>query len=324
MTATTAEEAAAPFEEEEVIKISDIKIGNNRLRKDVGDVSSLAASIARDGLYHPIGIDEDNNLIFGFRRIKAYEFLGRTEIPYTRVYIKNALQAEYDENVERKNFTITEIADIYKAVQDSRIGHRPKKGAVSAPFPKGKTREVTAKIAGHGKGEVKKIVELVNVANETPNRKPSDWHGSCLKDNRTYSEILRDVEQGKTKLSKAYNMIKLDQKRLRVIADCEANATINYAHEKMTHSKQEEEYEPNKEFLAKFRADKEKEKMKWREFESKYISEMQIETNLYHLLTRVEEYKLDMTIQVRDPTAGEVLLDREWKGGILVEKGGGA
>jgi hypothetical protein len=210
--AEAAAAAAAPFEEEQVIKISDIKIGN-RLRKDVGDVSSLAASIARDGLYHPIGIDEDNNLIFGFRRIKAYEFLGRTEIPCTSVYIKNALQAEYDENVERKNFTITEIADIYKAVQDSRIGHRPKKGAVSAPFPKGKTREVTAKIAGHGKGEVKKIVELVDAAKANPDEKIERFD---LKKDQTYGELLRNVDSGKTRLSKAYAIIKLDQARKKL------------------------------------------------------------------------------------------------------------
>jgi hypothetical protein len=195
------------------IEISKIKIGE-RFRKDVGDVSSLATSIDRDGLYHPIGIDEDNNLIFGFRRIKAFELLGKAEIPYTRVNIKNALQAEYDENVERKNFTITEIADIYKAVQASRIGHRPKKGAESAPFPRGKTREVTAKIAGRGKGEVKKIVELVDTVKESPDKKIDSRF-----DTRTYAELLRDVDNDKTKLSKGYNIIKKDMKYTKVKAE---------------------------------------------------------------------------------------------------------
>ncbi|HEX2472357.1 MAG TPA: ParB N-terminal domain-containing protein, partial [Nitrososphaera sp.] len=104
-----------PPQQEQVIKISDIKIGN-RLRKKLGDISSLAASIANIGLLHPPVLDEDNNLIAGFRRIKAYEYLGRTEIPYRRVNIKNAIQGEYDENVERADFALEDIAAIYEEV----------------------------------------------------------------------------------------------------------------------------------------------------------------------------------------------------------------
>ncbi len=39
----------------------------------------------------------------------------------------NRTQAEYDENVERAEFELEDIAEIYKLVQASRVGHRPKK-----------------------------------------------------------------------------------------------------------------------------------------------------------------------------------------------------
>ena len=63
-----------------MVNIADIKIGN-RLRKKPTDIESLADSILQNGLLHPISITSDSTLIGGYRRIKAYEYLGRTEIP---------------------------------------------------------------------------------------------------------------------------------------------------------------------------------------------------------------------------------------------------
>ena len=111
-------------QKEQAIKIADIKIGS-RLRKKLTDIDSLAASIAKVGLLHPPVIDENNKLIAGFRRIKACEKLGWTEIPVRRINIKNAIQGEYDENVERAGFALEDVAAIHEEVQKTRIGHRP-------------------------------------------------------------------------------------------------------------------------------------------------------------------------------------------------------
>ena len=71
--------------QKQAIKIADIKIGS-RLRKKLTNIDSSAASIAKVGLLHPPVIDENNNKsIAGFRRIKACEKLGWTEIPVTRI-----------------------------------------------------------------------------------------------------------------------------------------------------------------------------------------------------------------------------------------------
>ena len=53
----------------------EIKVGP-RLRKDVGDLSSLKQSIQEVGLLHPIIVDSENNLVAGLRRLRAVEMLG--------------------------------------------------------------------------------------------------------------------------------------------------------------------------------------------------------------------------------------------------------
>jgi ParB-like chromosome segregation protein Spo0J len=88
----------------------------------------LADSIVRSGLLHPISVTPDNTLIGGYRRIKAFECLGKTEIPCIVADPKiNRTQADYDENIERADFALEDIAEIYKLVPSSRVGHRPKK-----------------------------------------------------------------------------------------------------------------------------------------------------------------------------------------------------
>jgi ParB family chromosome partitioning protein len=45
------------------------------------NVDDLAKHIEENGLYRPIIIDRDYQLLAGYRRLKAYQQLGRTEIP---------------------------------------------------------------------------------------------------------------------------------------------------------------------------------------------------------------------------------------------------
>jgi ParB/RepB/Spo0J family partition protein len=62
--------------------ISEIRIGN-RYRRDLGDVSGLADSIAELGLLHPIVIRADGRLIAGERRLAACKSLGWEQVPVT-------------------------------------------------------------------------------------------------------------------------------------------------------------------------------------------------------------------------------------------------
>lgn len=169
-----------PKPEIKMIMIADIKIVD-RLRKKPTSIESLTASIDCHGLLHPISVTPDNTLIGGYRRIKAFECLGKTEIPCIVADPKiNRTQAEYDENIVRADFAFEDIAEIYKLVPASRVGHRPKKteereendndeNVGNLPtFPKGPSDIVTGMIVGHSEQDVNKIVKLVDAARENP------------------------------------------------------------------------------------------------------------------------------------------------------------
>lgn len=63
------------------IQIEKIKITEN-VRKDYGDLTELAASIKMHGLRNPVELNQDNELVDGFRRVKAAKAAGLKEIPY--------------------------------------------------------------------------------------------------------------------------------------------------------------------------------------------------------------------------------------------------
>lgn len=57
------------------MNIADIKVGK-RLRRDLGDIDTLAASIEDIGLLNPVTVDADGRLLAGARRLKACKRLG--------------------------------------------------------------------------------------------------------------------------------------------------------------------------------------------------------------------------------------------------------
>lgn len=103
-------------------RIDDIVIGE-RVRKNMGDIESLAASIKRHGLLHPVVVKNDGTLIAGHRRLEAAKRLGWKEIPVTMIEVDDLLSAERDENEERKSFTPTEAVAIGLLIEEQ---HRAK------------------------------------------------------------------------------------------------------------------------------------------------------------------------------------------------------
>ena len=89
------------------VAIKDIKVGN-RFRKAFEGIVELAASISTVGQIEPIIIDENNNLIAGERRLKAFVLLKRETI---EVKIMEKLddyqkkEIELEENIQRHAFT---------------------------------------------------------------------------------------------------------------------------------------------------------------------------------------------------------------------------
>jgi len=100
-----------------ILPISAIKVGD-RVRKDMGDLSGLAASMKTHGLLHPVVVKADHTLVAGHRRIEAARLLGCKAIAVTVVEVDDLLSAERDENRERKDFTPTEAVAIGKLIEE--------------------------------------------------------------------------------------------------------------------------------------------------------------------------------------------------------------
>jgi ParB family transcriptional regulator, chromosome partitioning protein len=171
------------------ILISKIKIGK-RFRHEIGDVTPLCISIQKLGLLHPIVINEDDELIAGMRRIEAYKQMHKGAIPFTRINLKQTLLGEFDENTQRKEFLPSEIYAITEAIERTRIGHRPKKGEMKTPFPKGKTREVVAKITGSGPDKIQKIKYVMDHGTKKDREK--------MDKNNNVESVFRNVKMVET------------------------------------------------------------------------------------------------------------------------------
>ena len=97
------------------VPISNILVGD-RFRKDYGDIDGLKRSIEKFGLaFEPVLLDRDNNLLAGGRRFEAYTQLGRPSIP--AIYLDEiddvlAREIELEENIQRKELTWPEVADL--------------------------------------------------------------------------------------------------------------------------------------------------------------------------------------------------------------------
>lgn len=158
---------------ENIIEVKvDLVGAHGRFRKDFGDLNSLAASIAEIGLLQPIGIDSDNQLVFGERRLRAFKMLGRETIPARIVNLDSLIKGELAENDCRKDFTPSERVAIGAAIE-AELSHRHGgdrksedqggKNSTLIDAPEGKTRDLVAKATGFGNGktyeQAKKVVQ---------------------------------------------------------------------------------------------------------------------------------------------------------------------
>jgi ParB family chromosome partitioning protein len=107
-----------------VIPLSKILVAD-RYRKDLGDVSELAASIVEIGLLNPITVTEYHGgyrLVAGERRLTAFQALNLTEIPAriarNIIEARDLLVAERDENTQRKEMLPSEAAALGMAIEE--------------------------------------------------------------------------------------------------------------------------------------------------------------------------------------------------------------
>jgi ParB family chromosome partitioning protein len=93
------------------IPLDEIKV-KRRIRKDLGDIATLAESLKQYGQIHPILINKKNVLISGRRRLEAAKLLGWRTINAQIIDVKDEaakLEFELEENIQRQNLTSEEI-----------------------------------------------------------------------------------------------------------------------------------------------------------------------------------------------------------------------
>lgn len=144
------------------VKIADIVVGE-RLRKDLGDIETLARSVEEVGLLQPIGITPDNHLVFGERRLRAYrDVLDRETIPACIVEIESIALGEFVENTMRKNFTPSELVAIVQTVRTFAHGGDRRSDQTRSCAVEGMTTEEAARKVGWSKdtfARAQKVVE---------------------------------------------------------------------------------------------------------------------------------------------------------------------
>lgn len=93
-----------------VVPVSSIKVAN-RIRKEFGDIDSLAEDIKENGLINPVTLTPDGKLLAGERRLRAVKSLGWENVDARIVEDPDdmkQLSIEISENDNRKEFTFSE------------------------------------------------------------------------------------------------------------------------------------------------------------------------------------------------------------------------
>ena len=101
------------------VPLKDITV-NERVRREIGDLSSLMKSMQQHGQLNPVTITRDNELIAGHRRLLSAQELEWTYIEASIVDSSTEaekLQLELEENVHRKDFNPEELLAGYRRLE---------------------------------------------------------------------------------------------------------------------------------------------------------------------------------------------------------------
>lgn len=168
------------------ISINEIEVGE-RHRRDMGDIGSLAKSIASVGLLHPIVVRSDNVLIAGERRLVACKQLGWDTVPVTVVDLEQVIRGEVAENSDRKDFTPLEAVALAEAmepllkaaakerqIEGGRAGGQAcgnfPQASVDASLSRDKTRDKVAEFVGVSGRTLEKAKAVAIAAREEPEK----------------------------------------------------------------------------------------------------------------------------------------------------------
>lgn len=198
----------------EQIPIDSIVVGKRR-RQKLGNIQSLAKSIERRGLLHPIIVRNGNELVSGQRRLEACRKLGWKSIGARRAETMSdeELRAvENDENVQRLQFSDFEsskarLAQIRQAEAELKakaaeelsiqpVSKNRKRGRPRGTKKAGSTRAV-AEATGISMPEQQRIKDQVSLQERYPFMQQNGWVQHQVLEAGAELEKLPEQERGK-------------------------------------------------------------------------------------------------------------------------------
>jgi len=102
------------------IKIEKIVLKDN-IRKDLGDITELTASIKENGVRHPLELDHKNELVDGYRRLEGAIAAGLDEVPFFENELGiNRIEEQLISGVFQKNLNPMEEAQAFRKYLDEQ------------------------------------------------------------------------------------------------------------------------------------------------------------------------------------------------------------
>lgn len=177
-----------------LVNIGKVTVGK-RIRKDYGDISSLADDIEDRGLINPPVVTPDYELIAGERRLRALKKLDYKQIEVRVMSVEDyehQLKIEISENEERKEFTYSERMDYAQQLERIEEKKARERKAVKKQHmdrgphvKKGNTRDIVGEASGFGSGRTYARAKYIyeNADDET----------------------IKEVDEGKKSIRKAHD-----------------------------------------------------------------------------------------------------------------------
>ncbi len=189
-----------------LIDINKVTVGK-RIRKDYGDITSLADDIEDRGLINPPVVTPDYELIAGERRLKAMKKLDYRQIEVRIMSVEDyehQLKIEISENEEQKAFTYSKRMDYAKQLErieakkakdrkTSKLKQNKDTVTDQGPERKGETRDIVGKASGFGSGRTYARAKYIY--------------------ENADEETIKEVDEGKKSIRKAHDELRAKEKQ---------------------------------------------------------------------------------------------------------------
>ena len=196
-----------------LVDIEKIRV-EDRIRKDLGDISELAKDIEQNGLINPPTVTPDLVLIAGERRLAACKLLGWQQIEVKVMEVRDyehQLRLEISENENRKDFTLAERLDWARRLEQvERLKAKERMAALQNFAEVGITRDKVAEAVGLGSGETYRKAKYIQEHDPEAIERIDSGESSI---HREYQRLRAELEQKDERILKLQQALEEELKK---------------------------------------------------------------------------------------------------------------